>query len=78
MEKKEKTCWSIKNMIYDGPAFQDNQMLNSNSGRKEVQHATINFPLLKRNGRNQESTKTEYAEIKKAVKEQREDAEEED
>ncbi|XP_025760162.1 sialic acid-binding Ig-like lectin 5, partial [Oreochromis niloticus] len=65
-------------LVYDGPAFQDNQMLNSNSGRKEVQYATINFSLLKRNGRKQESTKTEYAEIKKAVKEQHEDAEEED
>lgn len=64
--------------VYDGPAFQDNQMLNSNSGKKEVQYATINFSLLKRNGRKQESTKTEYAEIKKAVKEQYENAEEED
>lgn len=47
-----------------------------------MEYADINFSLLKRNGareaaRRQESTKTVYAEIKKAVEEREDDAEEE-
>nr|XP_024660045.1 cilia- and flagella-associated protein 251-like [Maylandia zebra] len=43
---------------------------------QEVEYADIDFSLLKRNSkseRKQESTKTEYAEIKKAIKDKRED-----
>lgn len=47
-----------------------------------MEYADINFSLLKRNGareaaRRQESTKTVYAEVKKAVEEREDDAEEE-
>lgn len=47
-----------------------------------MEYADINFSLLKRNGareaaRRQECTKTVYAEIKKAVEEREDDAEEE-
>lgn len=47
-----------------------------------MEYADINFSLLKINGareaaRRQESTKTVYAEIKKAVEEREDDAEEE-
>lgn len=47
-----------------------------------MEYADIDFSLLKRNGareaaRRQESTKTIYAEIKKAVEEREDDAEEE-
>ncbi|XP_042073343.1 sialic acid-binding Ig-like lectin 11 [Haplochromis burtoni] len=43
---------------------------------QEVEYADIDFSLLKRNTkseRKQESTKTEYAEIKKAIKDKQED-----
>ncbi|XP_042072042.1 sialic acid-binding Ig-like lectin 10 [Haplochromis burtoni] len=65
-------------LVYNGQALQDNQTLSSNSGPKEVEYANINFSLLKRNSdwvaaRKQESTKTDYAEIKKVVEEQWED-----
>uniref|UniRef100_A0A3P9BNV0 B-cell receptor CD22 n=1 Tax=Maylandia zebra TaxID=106582 RepID=A0A3P9BNV0_9CICH len=43
---------------------------------QEVEYADIDFSLLKRNSkseRKQESTKTEYAEIKKAIKDKREE-----
>lgn len=43
---------------------------------QEVEYADIDFSLLKRNSkseRKQESTKTEYAEIKKAIKDKQED-----
>ncbi|XP_063340971.1 sialic acid-binding Ig-like lectin 14 [Pelmatolapia mariae] len=61
--------------VYNGEALQDNQTLSSNSGPKEVEYANINFSLLKRTSgreaaRKQESTKTDYAEIKKVVEEQ--------
>uniref|UniRef100_A0A3Q0QWQ6 B-cell receptor CD22 n=1 Tax=Amphilophus citrinellus TaxID=61819 RepID=A0A3Q0QWQ6_AMPCI len=62
-------------------SLQNNQTLNSNSGTKEVVYANIDFSLLIRKSageatRRQESTKTEYAEIRKAVKEERQDGEE--
>ncbi|GLD73585.1 sialic acid-binding Ig-like lectin 11 [Lates japonicus] len=49
-----------------------------NSESKDVEYANIDFSLLKRRSpteaaRKHESTETEYAEIKKAVKEERED-----
>ncbi|XP_063340964.1 sialic acid-binding Ig-like lectin 14 [Pelmatolapia mariae] len=64
--------------IYDGQALQNNQTLNSNSGTNEVEYATIDFSLLKTHigrkaARTQESTKTEYAEIKKIIKKEQED-----
>ncbi|XP_019220145.1 sialic acid-binding Ig-like lectin 11 isoform X1 [Oreochromis niloticus] len=86
---KQKTSRSLEmrthqddKLVYDGQALQDNLTLNSNSGPKEVEYADIDFSLLKRNGareaaRRQESTKTIYAEIKKAVEEREDDAEEE-
>ncbi|XP_004551121.3 sialic acid-binding Ig-like lectin 16 [Maylandia zebra] len=86
---KQKTSRSLEmrthqddKLVYDGQELQDNLTLNSNSGPKEVEYADINFSLLKRNGareaaRRQESTKTVYAEIKKAVEEREDDAEEE-
>lgn len=43
---------------------------------QEVEYADIDFSLLKRNSkseRKQESTKTEYAEIKKAIKDKQEE-----
>lgn len=43
---------------------------------QEVEYADIDFSLLKRNSkseRKQERTKTEYAEIKKAIKDKQED-----
>ncbi|XP_035764005.1 sialic acid-binding Ig-like lectin 14 [Neolamprologus brichardi] len=59
--------------IYDGEALQNNQTLNSNSGTKEVEYATIDFSLLKtKPARTQESTKTEYAEIKRIIKKEQE------
>ncbi|XP_039886450.1 sialic acid-binding Ig-like lectin 10 [Simochromis diagramma] len=62
-------------LVYNSQALQDNQTLSSNSGPKEVEYANINFSLLKRNSgweaaKKQESTKTDYAEIKKVVEEQ--------
>ncbi|XP_030606362.1 sialic acid-binding Ig-like lectin 10 [Archocentrus centrarchus] len=65
------------NLVYYDQALQENQTLNSNSEPKEVEYANIDFSLLNRNSargarRRQESTKTEYAEIKKAVKEEQE------
>ncbi|XP_006791802.1 sialic acid-binding Ig-like lectin 10 [Neolamprologus brichardi] len=86
---KQKTSRSLEmrthqddKLVYDSQALQDNLTLNSNSGPKEVEYADINFSLLKSNGareaaRRQESTKTVYAEIKKAVEEREDDAEEE-
>ncbi|XP_005750892.1 sialic acid-binding Ig-like lectin 5 isoform X2 [Pundamilia nyererei] len=86
---KQKTSRSLEmrthqddKLVYDGQELQDNLTLNSNSGPKEVEYADINFSLLKRNGareaaRRQESTKTVYAEVKKAVEEREDDAEEE-
>ncbi|XP_042072041.1 sialic acid-binding Ig-like lectin 11 isoform X2 [Haplochromis burtoni] len=61
-------------LIYDGQALQNNQTLNSNSGTKEVEYATIDFSLLKtKPARTQESTKTEYAEIKRIIKKEQVD-----
>ncbi|XP_030606547.1 sialic acid-binding Ig-like lectin 10 [Archocentrus centrarchus] len=64
-------------LVYYGQALRDHLTLNSNSGPTGVVYANINLSLLKRNPgreatRRQESTKTEYAEIKKALKEEQE------
>ncbi|XP_030606588.1 sialic acid-binding Ig-like lectin 10 [Archocentrus centrarchus] len=64
-------------LVYYGQALRDHLTLNSNSGPTAVVYANINLSLLKRNPgreatRRQESTKTEYAEIKKALKEEQE------
>ncbi|XP_039475218.1 sialic acid-binding Ig-like lectin 16 [Oreochromis aureus] len=65
-------------LIYDGQALQNNQTLNSNRGTNEVKYASIDFSLLKTHSsrkaaRTRESTKTEYAEIKKVIKKEQED-----
>ncbi|XP_039475809.1 sialic acid-binding Ig-like lectin 11, partial [Oreochromis aureus] len=61
-------------LIYDGQALQNNQTLNSNSGTNEVEYATIDFSLLKtKAARTRESTKTEYAEIKRIIKKEQVD-----
>ncbi|XP_039475063.1 sialic acid-binding Ig-like lectin 10 [Oreochromis aureus] len=65
-------------LIYDGQALQNNQTVNSNRGTNEVKYATIDFSRLKTNSsrkaaRTRESTKTEYAEIKKVIKKEQED-----
>ncbi|XP_051812363.1 hemicentin-1-like [Acanthochromis polyacanthus] len=54
-----------------------------NSGPKDVEYASINFSLLRRKSprgaaRNQESTETEYAEIKTEVNKEMEDDDEEE
>ncbi|XP_039886448.1 sialic acid-binding Ig-like lectin 5 isoform X1 [Simochromis diagramma] len=65
-------------LIHDAQALQNNQTLNSNSGTNEVKYATIDLSLLKTHSgrkaaRMRESTKTEYAEIKKVIKKEQED-----
>ncbi|CAI5662085.1 unnamed protein product [Oreochromis niloticus] len=61
-------------LIYDGQALQNNQTLNPNSGTNEVEYATIDFSLLKtKAARRRESTKTEYAEIKRIIKKEQVD-----
>uniref|UniRef100_A0A3P9BN50 Immunoglobulin domain-containing protein n=1 Tax=Maylandia zebra TaxID=106582 RepID=A0A3P9BN50_9CICH len=71
-KKDGKFCLVVA--IYDGQALQNNQTLNSNSGTKEVEYATIDFSLLKtKPARTQESTKTEYAEIKRIIKKEQVD-----
>ncbi|XP_039886434.1 basement membrane-specific heparan sulfate proteoglycan core protein-like isoform X2 [Simochromis diagramma] len=61
-------------LIYDSQGLQNNQTLNSNSETKEVEYATIDFSLLKtKPARTQESTKTEYAEIKRIIKKEQVD-----
>lgn len=61
-----------------GIAAVENILLDPDGGPKDVEYASIDFSLLKRKspreaGKLDESTETEYAEIKKKVKEKREE-----
>ena len=57
-----------------GIAGVENILLDPDGGPKDVEYASIDFSLLKRKSpKLDESTETEYAEIKKQVKEKQEE-----
>lgn len=63
----------------EGAAAAEKAALDLDDGPKDVEYASIDFSLLKRKSpreaaKQQETAETEYAEIKKEVKEEREDS----